>query len=84
MFKTILTVFVVCLVIAFFSDPSALAPWKDALSHTAGAITKGVEKLGKATDNEMKDVEHGDSIVNKVPGAISGAVGRVVDAATQK
>jgi hypothetical protein len=84
MFRTILTIFVVCLVIAFFSDPTTLAPWKDALGHAGGAITKGVEKLGKVTDNELKDIENGDSVVNKVPSAVSSAVGSVANAVTQK
>jgi hypothetical protein len=84
MFKTILTVAIVCLVIAFFNDPNAVKPWGEAVGHVGGAITKGVEYAGKATSKEMKDIEHGNSIVNKVPDAITSAVGSVADAVTQK
>ena len=84
MFKTILTVLAVCFIIAAFTDTKSLKPWGEAAAHASGAITKGVEKLGKSTSNELKAIEDGDSVVNKVPGAVSDAVGSVATTVTQK
>ncbi len=54
MFRTIMTVLAVCFIIAVFTNPNALKPWESAASHVGGAVTSGVEKIGKAVDKAIK------------------------------
>lgn len=82
MFKVIFWVAVIAFTVAFFTDRSALTPWEEALKPVAGTITNAVRSAGEATKSEMSDVERGNSVLNKVPGAVSAAVGSVASTVT--